>query len=69
MNFTNAKTTIIITDDQSLTYAGIRATLEQTNDMEVLGSAKDDSEIFDLIRRLGPQVLLLDLKTPALHSI
>jgi DNA-binding NarL/FixJ family response regulator len=59
---------ILITDDHPLTLAGLRAILEQTPDMEIIGEAQDGNEAQELVATLLPDVLLLDLKMPGLSA-
>jgi len=58
--------TILITDDQPLTRAGLRAVLERAPDMIIIGEARDGDEAQRLVAELHPDVLLLDLKMPGL---
>jgi DNA-binding NarL/FixJ family response regulator len=58
--------TILIADDHPLTRAGLRVTLEQAPDMEIIGEAEDGDEAQKLVGELRPDVLLLDLKMPGL---
>lgn len=68
MTITSSKTiTILIADDHPLAPAGIRSLLAQAEDMEVIGEVQDGFEVKELIPRLHPQLLLLDLKMPGPH--
>lgn len=58
--------TVLIADDHEVTRRGIRAFLEQTPDLQVVGEAKDGEEIRRLVARLHPHILLLDLIMPNL---
>lgn len=62
------KVTILIADDHPTTRAGIRAILAQAEDMRVIGEAKDGFEAQQLVAKLRPQVLLLDLRMPGLRA-
>ncbi|MEW6285058.1 MAG: response regulator transcription factor [Chloroflexota bacterium] len=64
MKHQSPKITILITDDHPIARAGIRAILAQAKDMEVVGEAKDGFEAQQLVAKLRPQILLLDLKMP-----
>jgi DNA-binding NarL/FixJ family response regulator len=41
---------------------GVRLMAEQTSDLEFSGGAADSNELFDLLERVRPDVLLLDLR-------
>jgi len=58
--------TVLIADDHEVTRRGIRAFLEQTPDIQVVGEAEDGEEIKQLMECLRPQILLLDLMMPKL---
>ncbi len=58
------KISILLADDHPIARAGIRKTLELAEDFELLGEAENGSEAIELVEKLKPQVLLLDLKMP-----
>lgn len=62
------KITVLIVDDHPVARAGIRALIEQADDMEVAGEAQDGDEAMLLVERLRPNVLLLDLKMPGVRA-
>jgi DNA-binding NarL/FixJ family response regulator len=55
---------VLLTDDQPIVRAGIRAILKEAPDIEVVGEAKDGAEAQRLTEQLGPDVLLFDLVMP-----
>lgn len=62
-------TTIVIADDHALVRAGIRALLEQTQDLKVIGEAADGQEAVERVGELMPDVLMIDLAMPRLNGI
>jgi DNA-binding NarL/FixJ family response regulator len=56
--------TVLIADDEPVARAGIRALLDKAQDIQIIGEAQDGSEVKELIPKLRPQILLLDLKMP-----
>jgi DNA-binding NarL/FixJ family response regulator len=60
---------LLIADDQRLVRGGFRMILEAQDDIEVVGEAADGLEVIDLARRLEPDVVLMDIRMPALDGI
>jgi len=60
---------VIIADDNNLLRPAIRRVLEQAGDIEVIGEAEDGQAALDLVERLAPDVLVLDVSMPRLGGI
>ena len=60
--------TIAIADDQELVRGGIRMILEGEPDMRVVGEAADGQQAFELVRRVPPDVLLMDVRMPEIAA-
>ena len=60
---------VLIADDQALVRAGFRMILEAEDDLEVVGEASDGGEALDEVRRLRPDVVLMDVRMPDLDGI
>ena len=61
-------TQVILADDHALVRAGIRALLERIDKVEVVGEAGDGLQALELIEKLEPDVVLLDLTMPGLSG-
>jgi DNA-binding NarL/FixJ family response regulator/class 3 adenylate cyclase len=66
---TNGKVRVVIVDDQALVRAGFRMILEAETDVVVVGEASDGGQAVDEVRRLKPDVVLMDVRMPELDGI
>jgi DNA-binding NarL/FixJ family response regulator len=55
---------LVIADDHPVVRAGIRGMLSSQPDFSIVGEASNGDEAVDLVLRLQPDVLLLDLRMP-----
>ena len=60
---------VVIADDHHLVREGVRALLDRTDDMEVVAEAEDGGEAVELVQRLKPDVLLMDITMPRVSGI
>jgi DNA-binding NarL/FixJ family response regulator len=60
---------VLVADDQALVRAGFRAILEEQDDLEVVGEAKDGGEAVAIARELRPDVVLMDVRMPGVDGI
>ena len=61
--------TVAIADDQALLRAGFRVIVEAEPDMTVIGEAGDGHVAVDVVRRLRPDVVLMDIRMPELDGL
>lgn len=61
--------TVALIDDQALVRAGLRALLEHDPDLRVAGEAEDGRSGLALVQRLRPQVVLMDIRMPAMDGL
>jgi DNA-binding NarL/FixJ family response regulator len=62
-------TTIVLADDHRIVRQGLRVLLTAETDFHVIGEADDGREALELVKRLNPQVLILDLMMPGLNGL
>ena len=55
---------LVLADDHPVVREGISALLASDPQFEVVGQAGDGAEVFDLVERLQPDVVVLDLMMP-----
>ena len=60
---------VIVADDQGMVRSGLRSLLEQASDIEVVGEAADGQQALSAIRRLRPDVALMDIRMPNLDGL
>lgn len=60
---------IVLAEDHSLMREGTRHILEQYPDLKVVGEANDGVEALELVKRLQPDVAILDIRMPKLNGI
>ena len=64
-----ASYSIVLADDHALVRQGLRRILEGADDLEVVGEANDGLELLQLLTRLTPQMVILDIFMPNLRGI
>jgi two-component system, NarL family, response regulator DegU len=60
---------IFVADDHPLFLKGLKDTLEEESDFEILGSAKNGQEALENITKLMPNIAILDLDMPIMNGI
>jgi DNA-binding NarL/FixJ family response regulator len=62
-------TSLVIVDDQGMVRAGFRSLLDSEPDLEVVGEASDGEQAVAVVRRLQPDVTLMDIRMPVLDGL
>jgi DNA-binding NarL/FixJ family response regulator len=60
---------VAVVDDQALVRAGFVVLLESAPDLEVVGSAADGAQAFDLVVEARPDVVLMDIRMPVMDGL
>ena len=60
---------VVIADDQALVRAGFRMILDAEEGMDVVGEASSGAEVIEEVRRLRPDVVLMDVRMPEMDGI
>ncbi|MVU77951.1 response regulator [Nocardia sp. ET3-3] len=61
--------TVVVADDQTTVRDGLTTVLSLLPDMRVVGEARDGAEAVELVGRLAPRVVLMDLRMPGIDGV
>ena len=64
-----SRTTVVLADDHHIVRQGLRVLLEAEGDFSVIGEEADGLKVVELVERLRPNVLLLDVMMPGLNGL
>jgi DNA-binding NarL/FixJ family response regulator len=62
-------TTVVVADDHALIRSGLAGMLGAQPDLEIVGEASDGAEAVRLAEQLAPDVVVMDIRMPALDGI
>ena len=60
---------VVLADDQPLVRAGLRVLMADNSDLEVAGEAENGAQAIEAVRRLRPDVVLMDIRMPGTNGI
>ncbi len=66
---TKKRCPVILADDHALFRLGLRRILEERDDLEIVGEAGDGVELLNLLNKLKPAIVFLDISMPNLRGI
>jgi DNA-binding NarL/FixJ family response regulator len=66
---TSPKITTLLVDDHTLIRQGVRVLLESEDDIEVVGEAEDGRRAVEMVEKLRPDVVVMDIAMPMLNGI
>lgn len=66
---TATQISVVVVDDEPLIRSGLRAIINAEHDLTVAGEAGDGAEVLPVVRRTRPDVVLMDVRMPALDGI
>lgn len=65
----NNITRVVVAEDNEIVRKGIKRFLNKAADIEVVGEAQDGIDALELVNKLVPDLLLLDVEMPRLNGI
>jgi DNA-binding NarL/FixJ family response regulator len=60
---------VVVADDQEMVRVGFRLLLDRVEGVEVVGEAEDGARAVEEVRRLEPDVVLMDIRMPHLDGL
>lgn len=60
---------VLLAEDQAMVRGALAALLKLESDLDVLGTAADGEEAWEMVRRLRPDLLLTDIEMPKLTGL
>ncbi|CAB4923762.1 unannotated protein [freshwater metagenome] len=60
---------VVLADDHAVVRRGLAGLIESTDDLEVVGVARDGAEAVELVREHRPDVAVMDLQMPVLDGV
>ncbi len=63
------ETTVLLVDDHPIFRKGLRILIENEEDIKVVGEAEDGQTAINLVRKLSPDIVVMDITMPNLNGI
>jgi DNA-binding NarL/FixJ family response regulator len=60
---------VLVVDDHAILRDGIRSILEGQDDIIVIGEASDGAEAFEYVKKLLPDIVLMDISMPKINGL
>ena len=61
--------TVVVVDDHPIVRKGLVTFLQTYEDFEIIGEAENGEEAVELVRKLNPDILLMDLLMPVMNGV
>lgn len=63
------KIRVVLVDDHTILREGVRALMDEESDIVVVGEANDGLEALDVVNRLTPDVVIMDMVMPRMNGL
>jgi len=60
---------VLLAEDHAMVRAGLRALLERSGNIEIVGEASNGHEAIEMVTRLEPDLLIMDIMMPRLNGV
>jgi DNA-binding NarL/FixJ family response regulator len=60
---------VVIADDHPIVQQGLRALLEEEQDIQVVGTATDGEQALRLVESLNPDIIVMDIEMPKVNGL
>jgi len=60
---------VVLVDDHAILREGIRYLLSASGEVDVVGEAEDGQQALELVERLKPDAVLMDIAMPGMNGI
>ncbi|MFO0752330.1 MAG: response regulator transcription factor [Thermodesulfovibrionales bacterium] len=60
---------VLLADDHKIVRDGLRTLLQKNSDIEVIAEAEDGREAVQLVRKMAPEIVVMDIAMPDLNGI
>src|SRR5437867_11874634 len=64
-----AKIRVLLADDHAIVREGVRMMLNKETDVEVVGEAQDGAQALEMVERLKPAVIVMNISMPGMGGI
>lgn len=64
-----SKCKIVLADDHVLVRQGIKKIIEEHGNLQVIGEAGDGLELLELLKKVSPDLVILDISMPRLRGL
>jgi DNA-binding NarL/FixJ family response regulator len=60
---------IVLADDHKMFRQGVKMIIDETDDLEVIGEADDGLELLELLKKVSPQMVIMDISMPKMRGV
>jgi DNA-binding NarL/FixJ family response regulator len=60
---------IVLADDHKMFRLGVKKIIDETDDLKVIGEVDDGLQLLELLKKLSPQMVILDISMPKMRGV